>query len=368
MNNRTKKTEEWIGELFTPTVGSIRPLAEDKREAYISKFKELGPFSFHQYDLDICKIYRQVDDLKARYKNFNGAPFVNYVSQIKDDVKFILNERKLDADFYAEHFYHVLHYDDPFFMSYLGLFLALSDALEIVPILEYYYGKFIEAENDNKSADIFLDKLEYTGCNFIRTNRFPEDYFIKHDKIMNWILSKREFKKYEQALELRMSSLIKAINKATGTRVQEEVVNRPVDQNSVKKSVILVQEEFRVILFNDLKDHFSKESKKALESLFEGNAQDYMTVIFIGNANQLVDVFRIYAEDNKISGSKRDIAKWICNHFMYLAKNKDLPESFDPEATENMIYGDRQPPKVQRIDLTSLKMARFSYYRRKKTV
>ncbi len=365
MKTKAKASAGWTGELFTPPVGFIRPIPSDKHEQYRLKYTELGPFSFHQYDLDICKIYRQVDDLKARYKNFNGAPFVNYVTQIKEDVKFILNEKELDADFYAEHFYYVLHHDEPFFRSYLGLYLALSDALEIVPILEYQYERFMEAKPESESPEFFLDQLEYTACNFIRTNRFPEDYFIKHDKIVNWIFSKRQFRKYEQSLEQRIGFLIKAINKVTDNRVKEEVVQQIDDQTYVKKSAIRVEEDFREILFNDLKDFFNEINHTTIKALFSGTGPDNLKVIFEGNANQLVDVFRIYAEDKKVQFPKRDIAKWICNHFMYLAENKSIPEFFDSDATENMIYGQRLPAKDKRIPLTGLEKARLAYYPKK---
>lgn len=366
MKQKTKSSKDWTGELFTPPIGFIRPVPEDKQEEYRLKFKELGPFSFHQYDLDICKIYRQVDDLKDRYKHFAGAPFVNYVTQIKEGVKLILKERKLDADFYAEHFYCVLNYNDAFFKSFLGLFLALSDALEIVPILEYQYGKFIEAESDSALSDDFLNELEYSACNFIRTNRFPEDYFIKHDKIVNWIFSKREFRRYERTLESKMQLLLKAINKISDNRIPEEVLrDKKTDSKpSSEEPVIYVIESHRKVLFNDLKGCFYKKNHSALKQILNGTVKDAsLKVIFRGNANQLVDVFRIYAIDKKLPFPKRDIAKWICNHFIYLAENKSTPDFFDPAATENMIYGQRLPAKGKRITLSGLEKPRISYYR-----
>lgn len=370
MKEKAKASAGCTGELFTPPVGFIRPIPNDKHEQYRLKYTELGPFSFHQYDLDICKIYRQVDELKERYRNFNGAPFLNYVKQIKNGVELILEERKLDTDFYAEHFYYVLHHDDPFFKSYLGLFLALSDALEIVPILEYHYERSKEVNPESESSEIFFNELEYTACNFIRTNRFPEDYFIKHDKIMNWVLSKREFKIYEKTLETKMALLIEAINKATSPRITPKIVDKIISKGkpAVRNRDINIVAGFREVLFEDLKDYYGKKSQNVLKQLFNGTAPANLKVIFAGNANQLVDVFRIYAEDKKISGSKRDIATWICNHFMYLAENKSIPECFDPEATENMIYGQRPPTKDKRIPLTGLKESRPAYYPLKKPV
>ena len=178
-------------ELFIPPVGFIRNIPENKREDYIKKYKSLGPFYKHEYDIDICMLYRQMEDLKTRYKDFGGASFEKYVAQIKDGVNFFLKQQNLDADFYLNHFYYVLNHHDALYKSYLGLFLALSDPLRVVPILEYQFNQFYSDEVGRAAAENFLNELEYTACNFIRTNRFPEDYFAKHDKIMNWVFAKR---------------------------------------------------------------------------------------------------------------------------------------------------------------------------------
>jgi hypothetical protein len=350
--------------LFIPTAGSIRPIPERKQKEYQLKYRELGPFTFHPYDIDICKLYRQVDDLKTRYKFFGGLPYKRYVEQIKDGVRLILKDREKDADFYSEHFYYVINCTDIYYRSYLGLFLSLGNALEIVPILEYHYEKFMEAKSGIASPEDFLNELEYTACNFIRTNRFPEDYYIKHDKIINWIFSKRQFRKYETALETKIELLVNTISKMSGTRIPSEAVAKikPKKTSAVKQGEVCVKKELEDVLFNDLKDCFSENSHEALKQLFKGTASADLKVIFMGNANQLVDVFRIYAEDKKIASSKREIGEWICHHFMYLAKNESTPNFFDRDATENMIYGQRPPSKNKRIALTALEKSRPAYY------
>jgi UDP-3-O-[3-hydroxymyristoyl] N-acetylglucosamine deacetylase/3-hydroxyacyl-[acyl-carrier-protein] dehydratase len=72
----------------------------------------------------------------------------------------------------------------------------------------------------------FLNELEYIACNFIRTNRFPEDYFAKHDKIMNWVFTKRDFRRSENLIDDRISSLLQVLNKFMPKDIPKELVTK----------------------------------------------------------------------------------------------------------------------------------------------
>lgn len=358
--------DKYFPEAFTPPVGFIRSIPSEKAGEYREKYKALGPFYRKEYDLDICTLYRQMDDLRSRYKNFGGQTFEKYVEQIKNGVALFLKQQDLDADFYLNHFYYVLNHNDSAYLAYLGLFLALSDPLRIIPILEYQYNQFYNDEAGSNAAENFLNELEFSACNFIRTNRFPEDYFAKHDKIMNWVFAKRDLRRYEDLMNNRFANLIDVLNKFIPKNIPKEVLTKVnIDRKSNDYVKVFVVEDMREKLFNDLENYFDKKNHSALKEILSGNAPDLLKIIFLGQANQLVDVFRIYAEDKNVNADKRTVAKWICNHFTYYYESMEHPEFFDNDATENMIYGQRPPTKDKRISLTGLKNARLTYYRKK---
>ena len=247
----------------------------------------------------------------------------------------------------------------------MGLFLALSNPLRIVPILEYQYNQFYSDEAGKAGAENFLDELEYNACNFIRTNRFPEDYFAKHDKIMNWVFAKRDFRRYENFIDDRISNLLEVLNKFIPKDIPKEVVTKVNANKKNNDSVIVsVVENMRDILFNDLKDYFSEENQETFKKILSGEAPELLKIIFLGQANQLVDVFRIYSDDENMNSDKRTVVKWICNHFMYYYKPLKRPAFFDNHATENMIYGQRPPTPKKRIKLIDIKHPRLTYYKK----
>lgn len=363
MGTKKKRTKEAQPDLFIPPVGYFRDISENKREEYIKKYKSLGAFYYQEYDLDICTIYRQMDDLKSRYKDFAGAPFEKYVEQIKEGAKYFLEMQNLDADFYLNHFHYTLNHKDPAYKTYLGLFLALSNPLKIVPILEYQYNQFYIDEAGRAGAENFLNELEYIACNFIRTNRFPEDFFAKHDKIMNWVFAKRDFRRYENLIDDRISSLLEVLNKFMPKDIPKELVTKVNADRKNNNVIVSVVENMRDILCTDLKDYFSEENHEPLKKILSGEAPELLKITFLGHANQLIDVFRIYADTKNMNGDKSMVVKWICNHFVYYNELLEYPRNFDNDATKNMIYGQRLPTREKRIPLTGIHN-RLTYYRK----
>lgn len=285
--------------LFVPPAGHIRNLPKNKLQEYSQKIKSLGPFRRHIYDMDICVLYRQMDDLQTSYDTFAGRPYSSYVNHFRESAEYILKSLNLDPEFYLNHFYFVLKPDSPHYVAYLGHFFALSDPLRIIPLLEYHLNEFKALPN--LTPDNFLGHLEYTACNFIRTNRFPkEDYFVKHDKIINWIYSRRDFQRYESLIIGKFDQLIKVMNTVVPKKIPRELMTKKEIKKSKPIEEVKVIEEKRTVLFDDIKDFFSEDSHSTLEILFSGLAESSLTLIFNGQANQLVDVFRIYVQEKFI--------------------------------------------------------------------
>ena len=84
-------------DLFMPPVGELRPIPDNRRDSYYEKYKTLGAFQKHQYDLDICVLYRQVDDLKSRYKKIGDHKFNVFLNNIKENVSYDFKKMKLDC-------------------------------------------------------------------------------------------------------------------------------------------------------------------------------------------------------------------------------------------------------------------------------
>ncbi|MBK8659616.1 MAG: hypothetical protein IPN22_12280 [Bacteroidetes bacterium] len=99
-----KKQDNFFPEIFIPPDGFIRTPPVDKAEKYARKSNSIGSFSRDVYDLDICTLYRQMDDLKERYPEFAGRPFTEYLQQMRDNVKRELSDFKMDSEFYIDHF------------------------------------------------------------------------------------------------------------------------------------------------------------------------------------------------------------------------------------------------------------------------
>lgn len=354
-------------ELFTPPMGLPRPIASEKQADYHAKIKALGPFSRHEYDMDICVLYRQMDDLKLRYRKFNDAPFERYVEQIKDNVTLYLKSQKLEEEFYLNNFYCIVKPDSDFYFSYLGLFLALSDPLKITPILEHHLKDFIINDKEKQGTEHFLGNLEYLVCNFLRTNRFPEDYYARHDKIINWIYSKQNILSYQEQIDKKLEAVLAAINKACSTKVPAEAIKTVSTKKQPTKANGLKVEKGRLeILYQDLKEFFNEKSHPELKRILEGQSDLDSKVLFMGQANQLCDVFRIYYKEQFITGTKRDIAKWICDHFLYYIDSSESPRFFDRRAVENVLYGQDLPPKgPKRIKLSELSVEQHTFYPKK---
>ena len=354
--------------LFIPPLGLPRPIPTEKQAEYYGKYKALGPFTRHEYDMDICTIYRQMDDLKATYKTFNNAPFENYVAQIKINVSLNLKEMKLDEEFYLNNFYCVLKADSKFYFSYLGLFLALSDPLRITPILEHHLDDFLFYDEEKQGPEYFLGKLEYLVCNFLRTNRFPQDFFAKHDKIINWVYSRQNLLAYQNQVDRKLESILNAFNKISPRKVASEVFRKvePINGAQRKSNAVIIESERVETLYEDIKSYFNEQSHKALKEILSGNATPALKIIFQGYANQLCDVFRIYSKEEYITGTKRGLALWICEHFMYLIDSTRTSADFDQGAVENVLYGQDLPPKgPKRIKLSGLPKEQHTYYPKK---
>jgi hypothetical protein len=349
-------------EIFVPPVGDFRLIPESKRADYIKKYQELGPFTKHQYDMDICKLYRQMEDLKPHYKKINGISYEDYLKDIKAILVNDLNRLNLDADFYLNHFYYVVEANNSAYISYLGLFLSMSDIHELIPILEHHLARYPERNPDNEDEEYFLGLLEYQVCGYLRKHKFPEDFFAKHDKIINWIYSKKNMLDYQIKIEAKFDSLISAFNKIAPKTISGEIIKEKQKAFTKNDKVVCVSKDKIDTLFEDIKGYFSEACHEELKKILQGKAELNSMIIFNGQSKQLTDIFRIYHNDENIICSKRELAKWICNHFMYLKDNMSAPANFDIDSTENIIYGQNLPAKANRVILSNLQHPRATYY------
>lgn len=348
-------------ESFIPPEGHPRTPAPDQIQDCIKKAKEIGAFSRHMYDLDICTLYRQMDDLRGRYKYYAGHKYADYVKQIRDLVGFELKNIDLDVDFYRDHFYCTLKADRPSYFLFLGLFFSLSDPLLLVPKLEFHLSEFMKEDAKRKNEESFLVQLEFTVCNAIRTARFPEDYFVKHDRIINWIYSKRDEARKQAELNLKLEAIIAGINRISPQKkLAKEIVKvKQVTENKLVQT-IRVEEDRVEVLVSDLQGYV--KDLKLLRKLLRGEITDSSVICFNGMANQLIDVFRIYCKDQFVNAEKRTVAKWICTHFMYWDDHRKSYVPFDLQATGESIYRTDSLAKKNRILLSGLPHPRSSYY------
>lgn len=345
--------------LFEAPTGAIRNIPSIREPEFRLRYSQIGAFRRHEYDLDICTIYRQMDDLKVQYQVFAGKPYAAYVQQIKENVLRDLERLKLDADFYLDHFYCALQPTDVAYRSYLALFLSLGDYLKLIPLLEHHLKEFVCNDNEGRGADGFLDLIEFQVCAFLRSNRFPEDWFAKHDKILNWVYAKRGRIENEKQQQEMMQRLIDAVNKTTKAAIPTEILQKRPNEKT-EQLVKLIDERVEV-LFEDIKVYFSEESHEPLKRILKGEGQPNEKVIFKGQANQLIDVFRIYCEDKYISGTKRAVGRFIVEHFMTFSDTDTIPQRIGTNV-ENVIYNEGLPPKGKRIPLSGLKKVTSHYY------
>jgi hypothetical protein len=345
--------------------GFIRPIPDDKREDYAIKFKEMGPFTKRVYDLDICVLYRQMDDLRQRNATHQGIDLTQYVEQIKIGVSLDLTKVKLDPELYLNHFYYVLTPANSLYEIYLGLFFSLCDPLMLIPLLNYHLEKYITEGKTNSTVEDFFNQMEFRVCDFMRKNRFPEDYYARHDKIMNWVFGKRDLAKYQNVVNSKLDLLIDVLNKISPTKISKGISKADAyRKEKATENIIAVIESQRNLLFKDLRDRFNSESHGALKKLLAGVNHSGEKIIFLGQANQLIDVFRIYALEKFIAADKRAIGKWICEHFMYFSDTIISPAFFDEEAVERVIYSKNPVSKDSWILLSGLPQLRMKYYRR----
>lgn len=349
------KANKFFPELFIPPDGMIRNMPLEKRALYAEKSKAIGFFFRHSYDMDICTLYRQMDDLKGKYKEFAGAPYSNYVDQMRENVKHELSLLKMDPEFYIDHFYYVIKPNHPAYSTYLGLFFCMSDPLLAIPKLEYHLKQFLIHDPLGRGAESFLGELEYLVCNAIRTARFPEDYHVKHDKIINWVYNKRESYQYKKELNAKLDALISGINKMLPDRkIPKDITRVTTERKDKEEQDVVIDPKIIENFINDLSDFFNKSSNDAIRQILSGKAESGLMVNFDGQANQLIDVFRRYKKANIIKADLRAVANWICRHFMY--KNETLKGfvPFDIGATERVIYSTKPLPKDKRIKLSNL--------------
>ncbi len=149
----------------------------------------------------------------------------------------------LDDDFYLNNFYCVIRPDNPSDFSYMGLFFALSDPLDISPKLEYHLNLFNETKKDlegDENINFFLGKKEYLVCNYLRTNRFPEEYFVKHESIIRCIYSRKDFYTYQSLFHSKLDTIITSINISLPKPIPDilKQVNTPKPKNSDTIAVI----------------------------------------------------------------------------------------------------------------------------------
>jgi hypothetical protein len=353
-------------EMFIPPIGFIRTPAPEKAEKYRLKSNSIGSFTRHLYDLDICTVYRQMDDLKGNYEYYGGFKYADYVKQLRESVSYDMSRSSLDADFYLDHFYYVLRPDNPSYLSFLGLFLSMSDPLLVIPKLEHHLKEFLRHDALGRGAESFYGSLEFTVCNAIRTAHFPEDYFIKHDKIINWVYGKRDLAKYQQDINFKLDALIAGINCIIPEqKISKEIIRlKPGRKKNVDQEVLVLPKMIEVFI-NDLIGYFNKNSHDALRLILGGKAEPSLIVNFDGHANQLIDVFRIYVDVGFIKSEKRAVANWLVKHFMYKEANGFVPFE-STTAVERVIYSNNALNKTNRIPLSGLPKPQEGYYSNRK--
>ena len=347
--------------LFEAPIGAVRRIPIIMGPEYRKRYSQVGSFRRHEYDLDICTLYRQMDDLKTRYTDFAGKPYAEYVKQIKDNVLYDLGRLKLDADFYIDHFYLILQPNDSAYTTYLPLFFSLNDYLKLIPLLEYHMQEFALSDIEKRGEEGFLNLVEFQVCRYLRSNRFPEDWFAKHDKILNWVYSKKAQLENGKQLREMMQLLVDAVNKTAKVPVPAELFQKAEPKKKSAGITVRVIEDRVETLFEDIKVYFGNESQEPLKRILRGEGQPYEKVIFEGQGNQLIDVFRIYCEDEYMVGDKRAVGRFIAEHFMTYTENDLSPQSLGPNV-ENVIYGQKLPPKSKRIPLKGLKHTPGHYY------
>jgi hypothetical protein len=307
-----------------------------------------------------------MDDLKDRYTHFAGWKYEEYVLQIRQSVIRDLISLSLDGDFYVDHSYYVIDITHPAYFTYMGLFLTMSDPLLILPKLEYHLSQFLKYDKQGRNTESFLSQLEFTVCTGIRTAKFPEDYHIKHEKILNWIYQRRDTELSRNELNIKLDALISSINRFNPTqKISKEILNKTPKQKITKREEVVVASQMIKHLTKDLSGYINQDTQEVFSNLLKGEADESLVINFDGQANQLIDVFRIYHEAGFIKADKRTIANWIVRHFMY--KNDKLQGfvTFSPVSTERLIYDKNPLDKRKRVELSNLPKRRMEYYVRK---
>ncbi|MBK8659615.1 MAG: hypothetical protein IPN22_12275 [Bacteroidetes bacterium] len=257
----------------------------------------------------------------------------------------------------------------PAYITYLGLFLTMSNPLLIVPKLEHHLKQFLKHDLLGRGAENFLGEIEFTVCNAIRTARFPEDYHVKHDKIISWVYNKRESEQYRKEMNAKLDALILGINRISPKQnISKEVIRQKPGRKKGEQKEIFVLPKMVEQFITDLTGYLNKNSHDALRKILRGEAESALIVNFDGQASQLIDVFRIYTEAGYIKAEKRSVANWITKHFMYRNERLRGFVPFDVAATERIIYHYNPVDKDKRVNLKGLPKLQESYYtNRKKT-
>jgi hypothetical protein len=228
-------------------------------------------------------------------------------------------------------------------------------------LLEHHLKEFAAKDFEGGEPEDFLGLVEFHVCASLRSNRFPEDWFAKHDKILNWVYSKRAQVENETQLRGMMQQLIEAVNTSAKAPVPVELFQKITVQKKDSEMKVRVLEEKVDVLFEDIKAYFGENSYEALKQILSGKGQSYEKIIFMGQGNQLVDAFRIYCEDEFITGTKRAVGRFIVEHFMTFTEGDAKPKRIGRNV-ENVIYRQGLPPKNKRIPLSGLKNRSGYYY------
>lgn len=338
---------------YNAPLGLTKPLPQSKIAEYRAISERLKPFQKHVYDIDICVLVRQMEELASKGNEETRA----YHNQIRQSAALDLKKEDLNVEYYLDHFYYPILPKSVSYQTYLPLYLCLSNLLKLRPILEYHYYKCEETKG--KDFD-FLDILEYEVCDYLRDNSFPEeDWIARHDKILDWVYDMRNQRSRERAEAQRWAELVNTLNDKLRTNISHIKV-RPFKQIAKEQGGVDIL--YREMLFEDLKDFFNNDSHDSLKRILAGEDSDEM-IVFHGQANQLVDVFRIYHAEGKLHISKQKIFIWLKRHFLYLADNDGGTSSIGKGAL-NILYGKDLPPKQKRINLSGLEKSPASYYRK----
>lgn len=163
-------------------------------------------------------------------------------------------------------------------------------------------------------------------------------------------LSELEFRKFLRDVNYSLNGLLRfllvqpAMVQPKGKQNSTSVVTISLGEIPSDKVVkISIDTVIRENVWKSLAEKYfpKKEDHELLKNVLDGLHVD-RRIVFKGYASQLVWLFYHLKQNNKITNDKTDIAKWICNYFEYLNKQKEN-KKFD----YNNVYNDLTNPNFK---------------------